>query len=267
MGEVRRRARAAAEKRRTLGAGSGQKLGGAPIMRGTNIREVIADATQRRTTVTKGCASGTDEGQKLAEEASRNGFKTKAEEDDANEQAIIQAYIEMIQEEEREKYGSSYVPPSNANPAGPRSTFSPPVIPESTTPEMVPQTQRLCSDPVLVDLSNDDDESYSSTWACPICTLLNPTTFLCCDACGSERPQPEHKTSSNPAPNRAPDSLKRHPDAHNSLKPRSKAIQSLLELEKKAPKRPVGWVCHFCGTFMETEWWTCATCGTMKQTS
>src|SRR5438094_562187 len=53
--EARRIARAAAEKRRTLGAGSGQRLGGAPVRVGQDIRKVIADAAERRTRVTKGC--------------------------------------------------------------------------------------------------------------------------------------------------------------------------------------------------------------------
>jgi hypothetical protein len=179
----------------------------------------------------------------------------------------MQAFIEMIQEEEREKYGSSYVPPSNANPAGPRSTLSPPEIPESTKPDLGPQTKRSRSDSVLIDLSNDD-ETYSDSWACSTCTLVNPATFLCCDACGSERPQPiQREAASKPSANKGLGSSRRHPQMHNTLKPRSKALQSLLELEKNTPQKPLGWVCHFCGTFMEMEWWTCSTCGTMKQTS
>lgn len=38
--EARRIARAAAEKRRTLYAGSGQRLGGRPVRVGTDIREI-----------------------------------------------------------------------------------------------------------------------------------------------------------------------------------------------------------------------------------
>ncbi|KAH8431860.1 metalloendopeptidase WSS1 [Aspergillus melleus] len=124
--EARRQARAAAEQRRALSAGSGQRLGGAPVLRGTDMRRVIADAAQRRIEVTKGCASGADNSADLAEEASRNGFLTKAEEDDANERAIMEAFIDLIEEEERERYGPSYIPPTQDNPAGPRSNPSPP---------------------------------------------------------------------------------------------------------------------------------------------
>jgi hypothetical protein len=118
MDEARRRARAAAEKRRVLNAGSGTRLGGAAIPRGADIRRVIADAVQRRSTVTEGCASGTKDSQQLADQATRNGFRTQAEEDDANERAIMQAYIELLQEEEKEKWGASYVPPSREHPGG-----------------------------------------------------------------------------------------------------------------------------------------------------
>ena len=31
-------------------------------------------------------------------------------------------------------------------------------------------------------------EIIDASWACPLCTLSNPPTFLACDACGSPRP-------------------------------------------------------------------------------
>ncbi|KMU78105.1 zinc metallopeptidase [Coccidioides immitis RMSCC 3703] len=238
--ELRRQARAAAEKRRVLTAGSGQRLGGMPASRGADMRKVIADAAERRKKVTEGCASGTKEGQKLADEVSHNGFRTKAEEDDANERAIMEAYIELIQQEEREQYGSLYVPPSAANPAGPRA-LAPPPVPESTKPRL------------------------------KICTLVNPSMFLCCDACGSERPQVV-----NPSPpQKPPRPSQKHsfPEerqsagSNASTKSRRSAVDSLREIDDRMAKRPLGWVCHMCGTFMESEWWTCACCGTIKQSS
>lgn len=260
--EARRLARAAAEQRRTLSAGSGRKLGGAPVLRGTDMRRVIADAAQRRIDVTKGCASGTDQGTELAEEASRNGFRTKAEEDDANEQAITQAYIELIQQEEREKYGPSYIPPSQENPAGPRATMSPPPIPESTKPT---------SQPDPIDLTSDN-ASYEKPWTCPTCTLANPSTFLCCDACAAERPRP-----SNPRSISGPATISDAPPRAASKRPLSqaseaaarnrRAAETLAAADRTSQKRPLGWVCHTCGTFMETEYWTCSNCGMMKQTS
>ncbi|KAI9759620.1 MAG: hypothetical protein M4579_002188 [Chaenotheca gracillima] len=118
MNEARRQARSAAEKRRTLQSGSGQRLGGMPVRRGADMRQIIADAVQRRLTVTKGCASNTKDSRAIFDQATQNGFRTQAEEDDANERAIMQAYIELLQEEEKVKWGDAYVPPSQENPAG-----------------------------------------------------------------------------------------------------------------------------------------------------
>ena len=271
--EARRLARAAAEQRKALSAGSGRKLGGTPLLRGTDMRRVIADAAQRRIEVTRGCASGTDQSAELAEEASRNGFRTKAEEDDANEQAIMQAYIELIQQEEREKYGPSYIPPSQENPAGPRSTLSPPPVPppvpESTRPTLQPPDPT----PDPIDLTSDD-ASYDQPWTCPTCTLENPPNFLCCDACTSERPQPSNPRSISgpaaaPGQSRSRSANKRpiSQDTNPIASRQRRAAETLAAIDKTSKKRPLGWVCHACGTFMETEYWTCSSCGMMKQTS
>ncbi|MCJ1396961.1 hypothetical protein MMC11_000153 [Xylographa trunciseda] len=267
MHEARRRARAAAEKRQTLNAGSGQKLGGRSVRRGEDIRKVIADAATRRSTVERGCASGTERGQGLVEETTRNGFRTKAEEDDANEDAIMQAYIEMIQEEEREKYGKDYVQPSNSNPAGnlgvpvltgfkpnpptPVPTLTKPPIPTNTNPPKVANT--------IPDIASDG-------WSCDVCTLYNPSNYLLCDACGTERPASTFSSFNPPTP--LPSTRKGPPQSTLPPKnPPSKSIKSLSSLSVTNSKKPLGWVCHRCGNFMESEWWTCAGCGTMKQSS
>lgn len=103
--EMRRQARAAAEQRKVRTQGSGQKLGGALIPYGMDIRQVIADAAQSRMAITKGCASERQDAVAIGEEASQNGFRTKAEEDDANDRAIAQALWELVQEQEARKAG------------------------------------------------------------------------------------------------------------------------------------------------------------------
>ena len=122
MTEARRVARAAAERRRTLTAGSGQKLGGRPILAGTDIRKVIVDAIERRSTVLKGCGSGESRDEKeikdLADQATQNGFKTKAEEDEANDRAISQAMWELVQEDQKKEYGNDYIASTAENPTG-----------------------------------------------------------------------------------------------------------------------------------------------------
>ncbi|KAJ5239667.1 hypothetical protein N7468_004286 [Penicillium chermesinum] len=114
MDEARRQARAAAEREKWPDGKIRTTIGWSRSPEGRRFDEEVLN----------GCASGTHGGAALAEEASRNGFRTQAEEDDANEQAIMQAFIELIQEEEREKYGSAYVPPSEQNPAGPHQNIT-----------------------------------------------------------------------------------------------------------------------------------------------
>ncbi|MCJ1242971.1 hypothetical protein MMC30_000167 [Trapelia coarctata] len=302
MHEARRRAREAAEKRKTLTAGSGQRLGGAPVRRGADIRKVIADAATRRITVTKGCASNTERSRGLVEESTKNGFRTKAEEENANEEAIMQAYIEMIQEEEREKYGKDYVPPSKSNPGGsqgmaihiesdseseeehqppntdPQASSSAPTFKGTKKPEE-PQPSKSSSQATgsvhvsksTKKLGEPDSPSVNppENWSCEICTLSNPPTFLCCDACGTERPASTFIAAQSATPSISSRSLPSHTRtaAGNTPSNSSKSVKALSSLSAVESKKPLGWVCHRCGNFMENQWWTCAGCGTMKQSS
>ncbi|KAJ5724487.1 hypothetical protein N7493_006215 [Penicillium malachiteum] len=292
LDEARRQARAAAEQRRIRTKNAGTRLGGAPVLRGTDMRKVRADAAQRRIEVTNGCASGTDQEVELLEEESRNGFRTKAEEDDANDEAILQAFIELIQEEEREKYGTSYVPPSQENPAGPRAQESeshsdieeiaPLPKPDTNKDQEVPATSS-------VPTSNANNSSYDSAWTCPTCTLENLPNFLCCDVCASERPIPSTSKASETAArttastqnnSAAPGRQKKRtlsktnvqeredPPARDTFafQNRNRALATLADLDRDVNKRPLGWVCS-CGAFMETQWWTCSACGSMKVSS
>lgn len=286
LDEARRRARAAAEQRKTLAKNSGKRLGGAPVLRGTDMRKLRADAAQRRIEVTNGCASGTDRSEELADEASRNGFRTKAEEDDANEQAILQAFIELIQEEEREKYGDLYIPPSQENPAGPR-TGENPDLSDSTEPVEKSKSDLLPEKPPNTLSSTADNSSYESPWTCKTCTLENPPNFLCCDVCAAERPVPSiTKATATPQQkavrlNPEPQTSKKRvlqadveeekdeatPRNNFAFKNRTRALDSLASIHRDTSKRPLGWLCDQCGSFMESQWWTCTCCGKMKPSS
>ncbi|KAI9813120.1 MAG: hypothetical protein M1827_004340 [Pycnora praestabilis] len=296
MDEARRRARASAEQRRVLTQGSGQRLGGASVLRGTDMRRVIADAASRRATVTGGCASGTKESKGIMDQAAKNGFRTQAEEDDANEQAIIQAYIELIQEEEKEKWGDAYVPPSQDNPAGnaysnqpeavdTKSLPPPPQAQPSLSQDVRPLSRLLDNLPIgstsrvshgrkppseepPIDLTISDapleiTDPVKRTWSCPICTCDNPMNYLCCDACTTERPE---SLTENLATRTASSSS-------NLTKSTSGSVGSTGHRSTRGGisaadvSQPLGWVCHKCGTFMETQWWTCSSCGTMKLSS
>ncbi|KAG8526966.1 uncharacterized protein KY384_008395 [Bacidia gigantensis] len=291
MHEARRRARAAAEKRQVLSAGSGQKLGGAPVRRGQDIRKVIADAAQRRTAVMKGCASGTatkEKEREIIDLTNKRSVRTKAEADDANEEAIMLAYIDLVQEEEREK----------ENPAGSRSVNAGrskaeniaaqelsrlksqdaiPPIPSLTKP--MPSTStapsRLApSTSETIDLINPALYPSDGSWACEVCTLINPPTHLMCDACGIERrsPPPAAKEMTKAPPLPIRNKSDQHQLGLGSLKEdnSAKAVRTLREMEDKQrgkPQAPLGWLCGHCGQFMEREWWTCANCGEMKASS
>ncbi|KAK8061337.1 WLM domain-containing protein [Apiospora phragmitis] len=185
MQEARHMARAAAEKRRVLSSGSGRRLGGRAVGPGQDIRRVIADVAERRTKTLKGCASGTlkdDEVREIAATATNNGFRTQAEEDAANDAAIAQALWELVQEDEKAKYGASYVPPSAENPTGNGEGT---VLSDGNKQATTSQQPKIQARPAVPSYFTPEPTS----WDCEICTLENPLNYLCCDACGTERPE------------------------------------------------------------------------------
>ncbi|RDW75989.1 hypothetical protein BP5796_06810 [Coleophoma crateriformis] len=280
--EAARIARDAAEKRRTLTSGSGQRLGGAPVRAGTDIRKVIVEAIERRNTVLKGCGSdekNDKEIKDLADSATRNGFKTKADEDEANERAIAQALWELVQEDQKKEYGADYIEATAANPTGngggeigatqsssskvtnktrpattmPKASAAPKPPQQTSRPvsrlvsELSPQKQavalkRARTEPAIPKSPIAPLEEVSQAgWTCPICTLHNPINFLCCDACTTERP--EDITKKLAAVNNRPPVAPKQPSVKNS------------------------WQCTQCRTLMEDKWWTCSACGKMKESS
>ncbi|KAH8906255.1 putative zinc metallopeptidase [Coniochaeta sp. PMI_546] len=281
MHEARCLARAAAEKRRVLSAGSGQRLGGAAPRPGEDIRRVIVDAIERRNRTLQGCGNtnhNEKEIREISDTASRNGFRTKAEEDAANDAAIAQALWELVQEDEKAKYGSSYIPPSQQNPEGngggavmaaQASGSKPPreaanfqsrntVSSSALIPPPIPVATRPAAQPAF--------DKQADEWECAICTLRNPATFLCCDACGTQRseeqttqmlkstkrPRAVIDLTSSPVPKRTGSSGSRGATGNASA---------------PAKPKPATWQCSFCGNHMERQWWTCSACGKMKDDS
>ena len=300
MDEIRRQARVAAEKRhkkaQRAGKSAGQRLGGSRPPRGADIRRTIADAATRRNSIVKGCASGTTEGVKAAEEARRNGFRTKAEEDDANDAAIMKALIDLMEEDEMDKlenkdqglqrgdivnglswtkerglepavdthlssslsnvHGKGSSPQNKSSSSKANKTHSSSISKNRKEYQSQSESeakqhdafqggslaahQPKCSPneelhipPKAANKASERD----GFWICSICTLENPFLFLCCDACGTERPALQPATD---------------------------------DRGQKAGKRlndRLGWNCGRCGTFMENQWWTCSACGVMKGSS
>jgi hypothetical protein len=418
--DLRELARAGAEKRRTmstLSAGSGRRLGGSDIMLGQDAREVIAGQALLRNTINQGCGSNRSDAGSLAQSSLTPAFRTKAEEDDANDRAITQALYELMEEEETAKLTGSLanapatgglawsrdhglydpktekprapteeeqlkwaieaskvspitmasgalppeslispIKPINTSSRSPRSTTNqsrasaPPApilspvsplydssryansttgssrAPSTTAPSPVSPlfnekdthtvTKRkastvapLMQPPPRPSRSTEPAAALSSPitnvdisepfnpdqWTCSICTCINPTRYLACDACGIERPEPvsRRRSAINPAVPYQPrdmsssSSSNRHSSSgalsstrygSNGLPmssvPRkrehhSSASSSSFSSSTNRPreKETVGWGCSRCGAFMEHKWWTCSACGTMKPSS
>ncbi len=282
MSEARRLARVQAEKRRAMGKGSGQKLGGTAAQPWKDMRSVIADASERRLRALQGCGNtnhNDSEIQEISDAATRNGFKTQAEEDAANDAAIAQALWELVQEDEKAKYGENYIPPTAENPAGngggvfssadrdsvpgpsrselPSSKAAEPS--SSSLPQPKPTPPPAAG--IAVEVSTSSSSSaLPDTWACGVCTLVNPDHYLCCDACGTEKPSKTGKRS------RVDVDLTTSPTKPSSKKP----VKSINTTKFQTPPVPAGletWQCSFCGQHMERQWWTCSTCGNMKNSS
>jgi hypothetical protein len=108
LDEMRRQARKAAEKRKatTNANAGGHRLGGPQVARGVDMRKVIADAASRRSSITEGCASNSAEAGRLVHQQEQEGFRTRAEQDDANDLAIARALQDLMYEEEMQRLGA-----------------------------------------------------------------------------------------------------------------------------------------------------------------
>ncbi|KPI36275.1 DNA-dependent metalloprotease WSS1 [Cyphellophora attinorum] len=306
LSEARRQARAAAERRKTLTTNSGQRLGGTGIMRGQDPRQIIAAAAQRRQQIERGCASNTAKGREIAHDVSlnKNVERTQVDQEDEDEATLMQAYIDLIQEDEKQQLGDLYIAPSQENPAGSKALPPEPskkLVEEqrkieqqikrlkqssssslSTTPSSRSNTHSPIPPPLLTGRTNSskpplrkpEPEPEPITWTCEICTLVNPLQYLTCDACGVERPA--HISASLPSnPPPVPHTTRPTKNTTSStpsaLLPRQNAYANHkrfddLATQKQAAK-PIGWSCGRCGNFMEQEWWTCSNCGGMRDSS
>lgn len=258
--EARRLARQQAEKRRAQGQGTGfvRRLGGSGAAPARNMRQAIAAAAERRKRTMEGCGT-----QRLTEKeiydigdtATKNGFRTQAEEDEANEVAIAQALWELVQEDKAK---------DQAGPSNDRSADSPSVTKQTPTAEAAASSQR-------------QHKTWGGGWVCSICTLLNQPEFLCCDACGTKRSSDNHSDATSESSTLG-EKRARSPEiidlTEESPRPKPSAVsgsgkRAMAVRQQKPPEPAVSqfWMCGYCGQVMERQWWTCSSCGQMKESS
>ncbi|CAZ85996.1 unnamed protein product [Tuber melanosporum] len=312
MSEARRRALAMAEKRRDIYSGSGQMLGGGkdPLPSGLGIREKIAAATERRIRDSQTCGAGSgarDRGamEAEAERTIRAGTVTVGEEeeeeetkqevvvldeDPENEAAIMNAAIELIQEAEREEAEQKLLWEEQDgivwivdDEDGPIQVELPPAAATTAATTPSPPHPRIPA-PIVITSSppppppaepQDLPPSYeqATTWACDLCTLINPSILPRCEACSFERPDSTDSATSPPPTPLSP--IYQNPPLTQAViegKERERERQKVrfLDMPLMIPEKrgeaatPAGWMCVRCGTGNGEGWWGCGGCGVVR---
>jgi len=302
MHELQRRAHAAAVERskKPQGYGSGHRLGGVRADRDTDIRNVIADAVQRRNSVTSSCGTGDKAAEQAAQDALLNGYKTKEAMDEANELAIQAALFELMQSEEERKLRGEPIHP--ISPASEGLTWSPEhglqaIRPQQSASRPVPAPQAPASapwpasppwsypaQPPPVPLASRPEINPHGR---PISRVVREAEAA---KSNSKQPMPP---SSPPIslPAAAPPSQSSSATwqcaACTLINPayaiRCEACESAAPMARASapappyssanggwaapPRQTLGWNCTNCGTFMESQWWTCSLCGMVKTQS
>ena len=299
--EARRRARATAlerQKQNTLQKDPGHRLGGSVPprgIRGRHMRDIIAGAVQRRNQneqPTGGCGTGNRIAERASEDALKNGFRTKAEMDDANDAAISQALIELMeQEEERILQGLPAHPSSPTASTSGGLTWDPEHGLQPAAPPVPTQSKPPSS--AAARLPNQRPAPKPAPHSHDLTARGRPVSRLVQEAQGNkneqsstpQKPSQSAPPSSHPAaqPWECPVctllNAASHPacGACETERPSGRASSSTSRwaagvreagLTSHAPiGGPLGWNCWNCGSFMENQWWTCSLCGCMKASS
>ncbi|KAH0379333.1 putative zinc metallopeptidase, partial [Aureobasidium melanogenum] len=305
--EMRRLARANAEQRRVLQKGSGRTVGGKRIPPGADLRKILADAADRRATVDRGCASGTAQANNLAEQAGRHTFRTKAEEDDANNRAIAEALFDLIEEEEAQKMNGTFsTPPPTGGLIWSKEhglATTGPSTHDSGLFRSEDEQMRWAMQESLKDdqsrkrpLSMDEDVQILTKPPLLAKPLLGGVAKKDTPLIDLTEDDDDESPTEGVVTHQPPDSdswacqvctfinLQTHLacDACGVERPafltqaanstiagrRNDARPTPAYAEKKQTKKEsLGWNCRECGTFVEHMWWCCVLCGLMKDRS
>lgn len=296
--EMRRLARASAKKRHaqgTLSRGSGQRLGGAPLhLYNNNVRSVIVDQVAQRNTISKGCASGRGDAGKLADQSGRTVFKTKAEEDDANDRAIAQALYELMeQEEERKLKGTFSAAPSDGGLAWtPEGGLYDPA--KESRPSPVGKQESHPSEDEQLKWALKESAANTPPSKTPLTSVLSPVSPLLAQSVdltsssppAQTRPHPQSSASRqeynmvNSKPDLRPaheESISKRPrilnQAPSSTDPTLGANQSSTNstptplIDLSDPFDPNEWACEICTCINPIQFLACDACGTERPVS
>ncbi|KAL7266797.1 hypothetical protein RUND412_010639 [Rhizina undulata] len=215
------------QKRQSLYAGSGQRLGS-----GTNgaaeqyrsLRKAMARAAAIRAMNNKDCGTrkmDPGQGQLCNRYLESGGIRTDGREDDKERRFIAEA-VRLIEEMEREEQRQNGGRGGIGHRAG----------------------------------------NFEGSWQCLRCTLVNPGGYLQCEACDGLKPVATGESSARASNRNGGEGGNNQPSkALGNGKGKGK-----IPVYNPEPVLRL-WTCHRCGVGNEELWWTCTKCGTMKLSS
>lgn len=235
--EGRKKGLLAAQKRldTQVRVGKGGVLGGAAAGRGKTMREVVAEAAERRIRDDKAChpAAGADgqdsEVQREVDKAQRESVGINAV--DLTRSDSDEDFVEILPPIDGTK-GSTREEVVDIKPV--LALTTPRMAPTPSTPLPSLNLAASTRNPRLVKESRPTSASPNKPiqsgppapeqWSCSTCTLLNPSPSKECEACGTARP-----------------------------------------IDRDAARRDGKWMCEFCGTgSISMDRWSCTECGWVR---
>ncbi|EWC48046.1 hypothetical protein DRE_02625 [Drechslerella stenobrocha 248] len=221
--------------------------------------------------------------------AQMHGFESVADMESANEQAIMAAAIDLLEEADREEERLKAGQQSRSPPSGPHSS-------QTTWPPQ-PGINRTQSAPVIPYHSKPGVPVVSPGWACPVCTYLNEENHLQCSLCKVERNTAsldDNGTKAQVIAYRGFERQRTDPASLNSSRSTSRSGNGSTGKGKGIDMSTYGgaatssraggsnpiklnkdltingqptWKCQSCGWLVGQEWWSCGNCGTVKMHS